>query len=97
MHALDIGTKFHYADGAMAVERIQDCTPIAEHAKALHNAGQHGSSDMKHAASLPFVVVEAYCNQHNIEFSEFMSNREHIKRMLNDPSLSAFRIWPGKV
>lgn len=97
MDALDIGTKFHFHDGAMTVERSQDCTPIAEHTKALHNEGLHGSKDMKLAAKLPYVMVEAYCNQHSIAFSEFMQNRDHIKRMLNDPALSHFRVWKGRV
>lgn len=97
MDALDIGTKTSLVEGSLVVERFQDCTPILEHARALHNEGHHGSKEMKHAASLPFVVVEKYCNDHRITFQEFMSNREHIKRMLNDPSLKAFRIWPGAV
>lgn len=95
--ALDLDTRFHFHDGAMTVQRTQDCTPILEHTKMLNKEGHHGSSDMKHAAKLPFVVVENYCNRHNIEFSEFMQNPAHIKAMLNDPDLSGFRIWRGKV
>ena len=97
MDALDIGTKFHLHDGAMTVQRSQDCTPIAEEAKRMQRHGFHGSSDMKLAAKLPYVIVEKYCNDNKIEFSEFMQNKEHIRRVLNDPSLSAFRIWPGRV
>ncbi len=97
MDALDIGTKFHLHDGAMTVERSQDCTPIAEHTKMLQSHGFHGSSEMRHAAKIPYVIVEKYCNDNGILFSEFMQNKAHIKRVLNDPSLSAFRIWPGKV
>lgn len=97
MGALDLGTQFHFHDGKMTVQRTQDCVPIAEYAKARSNEGHHGSADMKLAASIPFVMVEAYCNQNNIEFSEFMNSQEHKKRLLNDPSLSHFRIWPGRV
>lgn len=28
---------------------------------------------------------------------EFMVNPTHIRRMLSDPALSAFRVWEGKV
>lgn len=97
MDALDIGTKFHLHDGAMTVERSQDCTPIAEYAKRLQSHGLHGSSEMRHAATIPYVIIEKYCNDHGILFSEFMQNKVHLRRVLNDPSLSAFRIWPGKV
>ncbi len=97
MNSLDIGTKFHFGDGVMAIERAQDCTPIAEYAKAMHNEGRHGSGEMKHAAKIPFVILEKYCNDHNILFSELIQNKEHMQRILNDQSLSAFRIWPGRV
>lgn len=97
MDGLDLDTKFHFHDGNMTVQRSQDCTPIAERTKAMHNAGEHGTSDMKLAASLPFVMVEKYCNDNDIEFAEFMRNKEHIKRMLNDPALSHFRVWKGRV
>ena len=94
---IDLDTKFHFHDGKMTVQRTQDCTPIAERMKALHNGGHHGSAEMKHAASIPFVIIEDYCNKHAITFHECMSNKEHMRRMLNDPDLSAFRVWKGKV
>lgn len=75
----------------------QDCTPILDDAKGRHNAGFHGTSEMKHAARLPNVVVERYCNEQGIEFSECMQNPVHFKRMLNDPALAGFRIWTGAV
>jgi len=84
-------------DGNLHTGSIQDCTAIAEHAKARQNEGQHGSSEMKLAASLPFVMVERYCNDKRILLSEFMRDRSHIRSMLNDPALAHFRVWPGKV
>jgi hypothetical protein len=84
-------------DGSLTTGTIQDCTPILEMAKARHNEGQHGSSDMKLAASMPFVIVEKYCNDNGIEFSEFCNSEAHKKRLLSDPDLSYFRIWKGKM
>ncbi|MNO09311.1 hypothetical protein D3C81_2323950 [compost metagenome] len=52
---------------------------------------------MKHAASIPFVIIEDYCNKHEITFHECIANKEHMRRMLNDPDLAAFRVWKGKV
>ncbi len=90
-------TKIHVDGDRLVIQNTQDCTPHLEHAKALHNEGAHGSKDFKHAAKLPDIAVQAYLNQHGIEFGEFMSNPVHIKRMLNDPDLKGFRIWPGRV
>lgn len=94
---LDIDTHIAMQDGNMVVGRSQDCTPIAEYAKSRHNEGQHGSKDMRLAGSIPYVIVEKYCNDNGIEFSECMSNPVHFKAMLNDPSLAHFRIWPGRI
>jgi hypothetical protein len=92
-----VQTRMHEEDGKTIFERVQDCDPIADRTKSLHNEGLHGSSEMKHAASLPFVLVERYCNDNGITFHEFCNGQDHIRRMLNDPALAAFRIWPGKV
>ena len=84
-------------DGSLTTGTFQDCTPILENAQALHNAGNHGSSEMKHAARIPVVIIEKYCNDNGILYSEFMNSQDHQKRMLNDPALSYFRIWRGAV
>lgn len=93
----EMQTKVHVHDGKVTFESIQDCTPIAEQTMRLHNEGAVGSSEMKHAARIPHIIVEQYCHRNNILFSEFMGNKDHIKAVLNDPSLSAFRVWKGRV
>lgn len=84
-------------DGSLTTGTVQDCTAILEHAQARHKEGLHGSSEMKLAASIPFVLVEKYCNDRGIEFREFMASEDHKKAILNDPALSYFRIWNGKI
>lgn len=84
-------------DGALVTGTVQDCTAIVEHTKARHNEGYHGSSDMKHAASIPFVIVERYCNDNGITMEEMSRSQEHKRRLLNDPANAAFRIWKGRV
>ena len=95
--ASDLRTFIDFEDGRMVLGSQQDCTPIAEAVQALHKAGAHGSSEMRHAARIPNVIVEKYCNDHGITFQQFMHDREHLRRVLNDPDLSAFRIWKGKI
>ncbi len=86
-------------DDKLVIHRVQDVEPILERAKTLHNEGACWSQDREfvHAASIPNVIVEAYCNQHGITFEEWMGNEEHQRRVLNDPSLGHFRIWKGRV
>ena len=90
-------TRLHVQDGTVTFASSQDCTPILEQTTRLHNAGEHGSSEMKHAARIPQIMIEEYLKVNGILFSEFCSNQDHIKRMLNDPALSGFRIWKGRV
>ena len=84
-------------DGALITGTIQDCTPIAERAKAMHNSGYTGSSEMKLAASIPMVMIEKYCNDRGITYADFSKGKEHMRYMLNDPALAHFRVWKGKV
>ena len=84
-------------DGALITGTIQDCTPIAERAKAMHNEGFHGSADWKYAGAVPSVMIEKYCNDNGITLGEFVGNPEHIRRVCNDPALAAFRVWSGRI
>jgi hypothetical protein len=92
-----VQTRMHEEDGKTIFERVQQCTPIAELSKKLHNEGLHGSSDFRHAAKVPKVLVEKYLNDNGITFREFCQNDEHMSRFLGDPALAHFRIWKGRV
>ena len=83
-------------DGKLITGTIQDCDPIAEDAKRRHNAGEFGSSEMKHAARLPLSAIETYMAVQGIDLKEFMVNPVHVKAMCQDPALKDFRIWPGR-
>ncbi|HEY8027699.1 MAG TPA: hypothetical protein VIF60_24375 [Burkholderiaceae bacterium] len=97
MGALDLDAKFVEQDGKLFIGASQDCVPIAEFAKAQQSAGYHGSSEMRHAAKIPNVIIEAYCNDNKVSFADVMNNPEHIRRICNDPKNAAFRIWPGRL
>jgi hypothetical protein len=84
-------------EGGIVTESIQDCTEIAEFCAEQRAKGHTGSGEMKHAAMIPEVMVQAYCNNNRITFRDFMVDKTHIKRLLADPALKAFRIWEGKV
>lgn len=90
-------TRVHVSDNGLTIQRVQDVEPILDGTHARRIAGMTGSSEMRHAASLPMVVVEAYCNDKGITFQEFMADQQHVKCMLNTPELRAFRVWEGRV
>ncbi len=90
-------TQLHEQGDRLIIANSQDCTPIAEYAKAQHNAGFHGTSEVKHAARIPLVVVEHYCNTHGVTFADVMTDRAHMKRIVEDPVNEHFRIWKGKL
>lgn len=91
-----VATKFHFVDGLMVVERKQDCTVVADGCQALQRETEQ-RGEVRLAARIPDVIVERYCNDAGITFDEWVGNPEHVKRVLNDPALAAFRVWPGRV
>ncbi len=95
----EIFTKVHYShsDDTTTIERMQDCNPILAESAVLRDQGKMGSSEMRHAAHFPAVLVEQYCNDKGITFGEFLRDRAHIKSMLNDPALKGFRVWEGRI
>lgn len=90
-------SRIHVAGDVMTVSTTQDCVPVAEWAKERHNTGQHGSSEFRHAARIPQVMVEKYLNDNQITYHEWSADKAHIRRMLQDPALQHFRIWKGVI
>lgn len=93
----DIKTVHRETLGESFIQRTQDCTPIAERAQAMHREGHHGSKEVKLAASIPDILIEKYCQDNGITYREWCVDPAHIRRMLSDPAMAAFRIWPGKI
>ncbi len=65
---------------------------VADYCKARQNEGLTGTKEMPVLAEFPAEIVEKYINDAGITFQEWMQNPEHVRRMLRDPALSAFRI-----
>ena len=92
----DMISTFHSEDDFIIAKSEQDVSPIIVDCKNLRDIGATGSNEMKHAANFPMVLIEAYLNKTGIEYGELLRNPAHIKSMLNDPDLKAFRIWEGR-
>ena len=84
-------------DGLIVVKSMQDVQPILQTVKEKVEVGDVGTKDMKHAATIPMVIIENYMNRVGLTFQEFLRDKEHIKCLLNDKSLAGFRIWKGAV
>jgi len=93
----DLKTVVALEDGKLITGSVQDATPYLEKAARLRIDGGKQDKDMWHAAHFPAIAVELYCNRAGIEFSEFMQNKAHVRRMLQDPDLSKFRVFEGRV
>ena len=88
----------HALDGRNLIERrSQDVEPVLEQAKRLRSNGMVGSSEMRHAARIPLIEIEKYLALTGITMHEFMTDPAHVKAMLNNPDLSQYRIWTGRV
>ena len=97
MSDLGVNRGLYLHDGALISSTTQDVEPILEHCKARRREGKHGASDMKLAGSIPLVIIERYLNDNHITLREFAGSQDHFRRLLNDPALADFRIWPGRV
>lgn len=92
-----IQTRVSFDGDDMTQNRVQDVEPVLDACAALRAVGAVGSSEMRHAAKLPHVLVEKYMNDRGITMHEFEVNPEHLRRLLMSPELASFRIWQGKV
>lgn len=84
-------------DDTVVVASVEDVEPLLDYTKAMHNEGHHGSNDMKFAGSIPNVLIEDYCTKAGITYEEWCQNKDHVKRLLNDPAIGHFRVWKGRI
>lgn len=84
-------------DDTLVIKREVDVTPMLDHLADLRSVGATGSSECKHAASYDPEVVYAWCQRRGITYGEWLANPVHVRAMLNDPDMAAFRVWKGKV
>lgn len=87
--------RVYQEDDTLVAMSSQDCTAIRDDAIRRHNEGLHGSKEMRHVARIPQVIVEKYCNDNRITFDQFMKDPTHVKRIVQHPDNSLFRIWKG--
>lgn len=95
----EVATQMLMQDGALYVGRAQDVEPYIEHVAALRqdSDGKSKSGEMYHVGDIPYAVIEAYCNSAGVSFMDFMNDGDtHIKRILQDPDYSKFRVWQGR-
>lgn len=89
-----------WMDGNNLIERkSQDVEPILEYVKDVRQSGLASRPDMKYAAKIPHAIIDQYIAAHpGVTFHDVMrSKSEHMRAILNDPDLSGFRIWQGRV
>lgn len=87
-------------DGSLVDVLYVDPVKLRDHAEACRVASESGATstgDVKHLASIPSEIVEAWINARGIAFSDFMRDHAIQDRMLNDPDLACFRIYKGRV
>lgn len=93
----EVKTEYILDGDDLHVKRTQDAEPVLDLTSSLRSIGEVGSSEMRHAATIPSVVIEQYCNINGVSFHEWLTDPIHVKRMLADKDLSYFRVWGGRV
>lgn len=83
-------------DGTVTLQQATDVEPVVEEAKARHNEGLHTTRrGQKHVASIPVVVLQAWCAKQGLNYADAMQDQGVLKRFLEDPDNRHFRIWKG--
>lgn len=91
---MTVQTQFITQDDSIVVNRVQDCQPIVEHCRNLSQLEQKG--EMRLVAEIPMVIVEKYITDNGITMQEFVRENKHIRSLVNDPDLKAFRVAGGR-
>jgi len=92
----------HYFDAKEnrdVFERVQDCEPVLLEAKQ-HRDRTDGRGDTSlgyFVGTIPGIIVEQYLKTAGVTYREFMIDRTHIHRIMNNPDYKKFRVFEGNI
>jgi hypothetical protein len=78
-------------------ESLDDLEHVRKYCQHMRDTYQWGPPHMRNYGVIPNIFVQMYMNVNNVSYGDFSRNPEHSKRLLNDPALRDFRIYPGRV
>lgn len=89
-------TRFHFDQGNMIVENVQDVAPILEHNKMLRSMDQN-SDWGRHVASIPNIIMTRWLNEEwergNTTIRLFGREMDElVERKLKDPEWAYLRV-----
>lgn len=91
-------TTWEQSGDDVTIRETTDVTAAVERAKALHNEGFHATKGgQKHVAEIPVAALVQWCQRYGYTYGEAMRDKAVMRRFLQDPDNSAFRIWKGRL
>lgn len=97
----DITTTYHFdeKENKDIIHRTQDFEPVILEAKRHREIsdGRGKTSLGYHVGTIPALIVEQYMKFAGITYHEFMIDRTHIHRIMNNPDYKKFRVFEGRI
>lgn len=78
-----------YADMDQLDAVTRECARIREETKS--------TGDVTRVASVPFEMVQKFCDLNGITYSQFMGSNAYDRQFLNSEEVKAFRTWQGRL
>lgn len=93
--------KYDELEDKLYVKRTVDVSSVIEANKRafdVDNKTYHKQSEVfNREATVPLIVIEAYCKQKGMKWEEFWSDEKHMLTFLRDPDNKAWRTSPRKI
>lgn len=100
-YASDIKTRMIYdpSENKDIIYREQDCEPIIKEVEdiKLFTDGRGKTSLGYWVGRIPGIISEQYMKEAGITWNEYISNPEHVERIINNPDYKKFKIFQGKI
>lgn len=84
-------------DGDSAIDLVyadmDQLKGLEHHCAALSKDQSHTSGDVVMLAEVPAEVLEKYCNERGVAWTEFMRSRDMQTEFINSEYARPFRVW----
>jgi len=82
-------------DGKMVFKRFADVEPTLDLLSGMRQITDGKGKEFWWIGEIPNVILEKYLNENGVTYQEFMTDKSHARRILQNPDYSKFRVFEG--
>jgi len=92
---MKLAEKYWVQDDKLIIQETHDPNPVLDSVRTLKNENRTGFSDHKHVGRVPTWMIEMWCREAGVSFTDQQAVKDIVHRKLLSGEYNALRPWTG--